>query len=181
MKETPTLFTDRLTLRPFRVEDASDVYEYCSSTNVTSFLFWYPHRDIETTERLLKSWIKKKRHYSWCLEYQKKAIGEIQIIKDLEEGVCEIGYTLNEHYWRKGFMKEGLKKVLSYLFEEKEYREIIAITDVRNVASMALLASLGFLKGAISPYYVAKKDENIEVCSYSLSKNDLVRKTQIPC
>ncbi len=171
MKETPILFTERLYLRPFLLSDVNDVYEWCSSFEVTRFLFWYPHRDKAVTERLLKKWIRKKRHYSWCVEYEGKAIGEIEVIKDLEEGVCEIGYTLNERYWRKGIMKEGVKEAISFLFSAGGYQKIVAFTDKRNLASKALLSSLGFIEEGERPYRIEKKKEDIEICSYFLKKN----------
>ncbi len=176
MKETPTLFTERLSLRPFRAQDADDVYEWCSSIEVTRYLFWYPHRDKDVTKRILAEWIRKKRHYSWCIEYEGKAIGEIEVIKELGDSACEIGYTLNKDYWRKGIMKEGLRKVLSYLFLVAGYNGVCAFTDIRNAASNALLSSLGFQRGEKEPYYIAKKDEHIEIYPYFCSKGDFEKR-----
>ena len=176
MKETPTLFSKRLRLRAFGIEDAEDVYEWCSSINVTRYLFWYPHRDKEVSKRLLSKWIKKKRHYSWCIEYEGKAIGEIEIIKEIDASTCEIGYTLNEAYWRKGIMKEGLQEVLSYLFFFAHYNGVSAFTDIRNLASNALLSSLGFNRMKKEPYYIAKKDEYIEIYHYYCSKEDFEKR-----
>lgn len=179
MKETPVLYSNRLILRPFSVTDANDVYEWCSSLNVTKYLFWYPHRDKEVTIRLLKNWERKKRNYSWCLEYQKKAIGEIEVIKDLPEAGFEIGYTLNDRYWRNGFMKEALDCVLRFLFLENNYEYVIAVTDKRNLSSIALLESFGFVlqnEAEGSDYYIAKKDEHIKILAYRFGKELFLQK-----
>lgn len=172
MVNTPRLKTKRLLLRPFLVTDVNDVYEWCSSSNVTEFLFWYPHRDLDTTSRILMKWIRKRRNYSWCLDYQGKAIGEIEVIKDLPDGGCEIGYTLNEHFWRRGFMKEALGAILLFLFVKAGYKYVKAITDERNKGSRALLRSLDFtyLPSEKNPsYFIAKKGISVATVTYHLT------------
>ena len=82
-------------------------------------------------------------------------------------------------------MKEGLQEVLSYLFFTAHYNVVSAFTDVRNLASNALLSSLGFNKMKKEPYYIAKKDKYIEVYPYYCSKEDFEKRLranpQIPC
>ncbi len=178
MKETPIIYSKRLLLRPFSLLDANDVYEWCSSLAVTKYLFWYPHRNIEVTKRLLIKWTRQKRNYSWCLVYQGKAIGEVEVIKDLPCAGFEIGYTLNENYWRKGFMKEALQCVFSFLFLKKDYKYAFAITDKRNVPSKMLLESLGFLlekkEEESGDYFIAKKNEHIQVTSYRYERESFL-------
>ncbi len=132
IKDTTTLNTARLLLRPFKEEDVDDVYEWCSSPLVTKCLFWYAVRDKSCTERILRKWIRKKRHYSWCLGYQGKAIWEIELIKDLDKDSCEIGSTLSSAYWREGFMKEALKEVLHLCLAFFNRLFVIAVVEIKN-------------------------------------------------
>ena len=51
---TPILETDRLSLRPFREDDAECVFEcWESDPDVAKYMFWTSHNDIEKT----KEWI----------------------------------------------------------------------------------------------------------------------------
>ena len=52
--KTPILETDRLILRPFKEEDAIEVFEcWESDPDVAKYMFWTSHNDIEKT----KEWI----------------------------------------------------------------------------------------------------------------------------
>ena len=60
---TKRIETERLTLRPFRVEDAEAMYRnWTSDEEVTRFLTWPPHESVEETAALLEN---------WCAEYAK--------------------------------------------------------------------------------------------------------------
>lgn len=175
MKKTPTLVSNRLTLRPFAEGDGPSIYKWCSSLNVTKYLFWYPHKDTMVSERLLKVWLRKKRNYSWGICLDNDLFGEVEVIKEIGEKECEIGYTLREDMWGKGYAKEALRKILCFLFVSMGYKSIYAETDARNERSGFLLSSLGFHQlNENVPYYVAKKDEHIFLNQYLLFPRDFV-------
>ena len=55
---TQTIETQRLILRRFRIEDADDMFNnWASDPEVTRFLTWPPHPEVEVTRRLLAEWI----------------------------------------------------------------------------------------------------------------------------
>lgn len=56
---------------------------------------------------------------------------------------AEIGITIDQDYWNKGFAFEGLSGLFSYAFSNLELHRIIAITDTRNESSIKLLTKLG--------------------------------------
>lgn len=42
--------TKRLLLRNFRLSDAESMFEsYCHNENITRYLTWYPHVDVQAT------------------------------------------------------------------------------------------------------------------------------------
>ena len=56
---TINLETDRLILRKFKIEDAEDMYNnWASNSEVTKYLSWETHLNIEKTKEILKSWIE---------------------------------------------------------------------------------------------------------------------------
>lgn len=58
---------------------------------------------------------------------------------------AEIGFALRRDHWGKGLMKEWLPGFIRFGFEELDLHRIQADADPRNVASIRLLESLGFL------------------------------------
>ncbi len=134
--------TDRLILREFKVNDAKDMFEnYTNDDEVTKYLTWKPHKNIQETEELLKTWVKnykKKNSYLWaiCLKTDNKVIGSIEVSKlnnDLKS--AEIGYCLSKKYWHKGIMSEALNAVINYIFTKTEYSLLRARHDTRNIHS----------------------------------------------
>ena len=180
MKETPILQTPRLLLRPFTMADVPAVYAWCSSLEATRFLFWYPHRDIGVSERLVANWIRKKRNYSWALGKEGQAIGEVQLIKDLPDRGFEIGYILTPLYWRQGLMKEALSAVLHFLFSTG-YDYSLEECDARNNGSRALLEALGYhFEGLKDDVLIAKKNEVITAAYYRLNKEEFRTQDHAP-
>lgn len=56
----------------------------------------------------------------------------------------EIGYELSRDYWRKGIMREAMRAVLDFCFDQLQVHRVEADVTVGNVASAGLLKSLGF-------------------------------------
>lgn len=169
-KETPRLVTSRLLLRPFEEGDAPSIYMWCSSLRVTEYLFWYPHKDIGVSERLLKNWLRKKRNLSWGIVIGDDLFGEVEVIKDVEGKGCEIGYTLREDMWGRGYAYEALQAVLSYLFLTAGYSFVYAETDERNLKSASLLLRSAFtLTKEKLPYHIAKKNEDVLLNRYQIT------------
>ncbi len=143
-KRTPSLRTERLLLRPFRKQDAKAVYAWSRSLNVTAFLSWPPHRSLAQSERIVASWVKKKRNYAWALVRAGKAIGEVEVIKDLPGKGAEMGYLLGEAFWGQGYLREALAAILPFLWHRGGYRYLECEVAAGNAPSLALLRRFGF-------------------------------------
>lgn len=68
---------------------------------------------------------------------------------------AEIGYTMrDESYKRKGLMKEALRRIVQYAFEDMGMNRIEALTGTTNEASQRLLKHLGFsYEGHLKQHY----------------------------
>ena len=174
MKETPSLQSERLLLRPFLISDLSDVYEWTSSFEVTRYLWW--HRDISVTEKLLSKWIRQRRNYSWAVVKENEVIGEVQVIKDLPGRGFEFGMISKESSWGQGYMKEAIFRCFEYCFGEGAYEYGYAESDSRNERSHHVLAVLGFkLTSVKKSVFIEKKGEIIDVYCFRLSKADFYK------
>ena len=177
MKETPTILTPRLLLRPFVSDDALDVYEWTSSLEVTRFLWWHPNRDLITTKKIVAKWVRGKRNYSWAVNKESETIGEVQVIKDLPDGGFEFGITSKEKCWGKGYMKEASFYAISFLFSDNLYSYGYAESDERNVRAHHLLEALGFSKSETKRgVLIEKKNEIIDVACFRLAKENFINK-----
>jgi ribosomal-protein-alanine N-acetyltransferase len=64
--------------------------------------------------------------------------------KPNEKGEMEIGYAVQEHYQRKGYMSEAMKEILRWAFGHREVKSILAETRQDNKPSMKILLKNGF-------------------------------------
>lgn len=148
---TKIIILNRIYLRKFTLNDFNDVFEYASNENITRYLTWNPHKNINETKDYLSNIASKydKDTYRWaiCLNENNKLIGSIDIVRlDKEKEEAEIGYVLNEKYHNKGYMSEAFNGVLDYLFKEVNLKKIKACYQLGNIASQKVMEKCGLKK-----------------------------------
>lgn len=84
---------------------------------------------------------------------------------------AEIGYAIDiESYKRKGLMKEALRAIVAYGFEEMNLHRIEAYIGPLNIASTRLAEGLGFVKeGLLRGHYYKNGVQEHSIC-YGLLK-----------
>ena len=150
MKERKQVInTERLTLRKFKEEDAEGVFNnWASDKEVTKYLTWTAHENIEQTKQILNKWIedekKPKTHRFVITEKDNidNPIGGIDVV-DYADGCPEIGYCLSRRYWNKGYMTEACKAFIEYLVDNG-YKNILIRADANNIASIRVIEKCGF-------------------------------------
>lgn len=122
-----TLETQRLYIRPWRVTDIDDFYEYASVDGVGQMAGWEPHNNKEKSAFILDIFMKEKKTFAIELKDNRKVIGSIGIEKYDTKKFCgefdekqgrELGYVLSKTYWGMGLMPEAVKRIISYCFDE---------------------------------------------------------------
>ena len=145
----PELQTERLVLRPLRVVDCADMYEYAKDPEVTRYLLWRPHTDVGYTRRYLEYLGGRYRlgaHYEWALIHRQtgRMIGTCGFVQiDLANNRAEIGYVLNPAYRGAGLIPEAARRVLAFGFKELGLNRIEARYMVENTASKRVMDKLG--------------------------------------
>ena len=152
----PTLETERLVLRGLCVSDCFDMYDYSGKAEMTKYLTWSPHPDVEYTKEYLKTLkyhYKIGTFYDWavvCAE-QDKMIGTCGFTRfDLPHNSAEIGYVINPEFRGKGIAVEAAKRVLAFGFDELGLNRISARYMVGNDASRRVMEKLGMTFEGIS-------------------------------
>lgn len=156
MANIPTLVTNRLTLRPFILADASRVKELAGEWDVvrTTANIPYPYEN-----GMAEEWIsthqqafKNEQNVTFAIELRAEVllIGAIGLTINRIHRWAELGYWIGKPYWNQGFGTEAAKEVVKYGFEELKLNRIQARHMANNPASGRVMEKIGMsLEGTL--------------------------------
>ena len=176
-----TLYSQRLILRNFKLEDAESMYtSYCCSDKVTKYLSWYTHQSLSVTQEYLTKFklpaldddlldlaITLKDNVDCVL-------GSIGFV-DIQDGVAEVGYVIAEAYWNQGMMSEALNTLIDYAFTSMPIHKITAIHHVDNIGSGRVMEKCGMHFTGLTKTkrkIDSEADDLIECKRYELEKTE---------
>jgi len=150
----PTLYTDRLLLREWTVDDAEAAYQMYGDPEVTRFL-----GDGKVVPDVAAQWAwlsERIEHYRspamkgfgvWAVVERdsQEVIGTV-LLKPLVSATndeIEIGWHLNRRVWGKGYASEAARRVLEYGFGELHLERIFAVVKPGNDRSVAVARRIG--------------------------------------
>jgi len=137
------LQTPRLTLRRAVMADAMDLHRVMSNAAAMRYWSTLPHVDLAVTE----SWLARSLACDPALSAEYVIVLGDQVIGKAGGYVLpEIGMILHPDYWGQGLAAEAMRAVLAHIFATFAADHLTADVDPRNVASLALLARLGFVQ-----------------------------------
>ena len=178
---TQAIETDRLYLRRLTVDDAPAMYNnWASDPEVTRYLTWKPHADVEETRGILAAWAGqygKADFYMWgiVLRQTGELIGNISVVDIQQARRCvELGYCEGRAFWGRGYMTEALRAVCAYLFTHTDVERIAACHHVENPASGRVMKKAGLLFEGIAR--LAGIDGDGQLCDlarYAIIRSDL--------
>lgn len=174
-KGTKELETARLLLRPFRREDGDAMFRnWTADPEVSRFLTWQPHADVEVSRQLAARWeeeAKKPEVYQWAIVPKElgQPIGSISVV-DCEEKPpsAEIGYCIGRAWWGQGLAAEALRAVIEYLIREVGMRRVWARHDVNNPRSGRVMQKAGMRKEGVLRAFAANTSSpccDMAICS----------------
>ena len=147
---TRELATERLTLRRFEIEDAENMfYNWANDPEVTKYLTWPAHENVEITESIVKDWVSKyddKEFYQWAIELNdlEQPIGSISAVKvDNKIESVEIGYCIGQKFWHKGYTTEALTEIIRFFIAEVGAGRVCARHDSNNPNSGKVMVAAG--------------------------------------
>lgn len=156
-KGTQRLETERLILRRFTPDDAEAMFTgWCNDPEVSKFLTWPPHGNVEVTRSILNGWIEQYddgAYFNWAIELKDsgRLVGSISVVKVREDiDSADIGYCMSREFWGRGIMPEALRAVMDYLFDEVGMNRVAASHDVNNPKSGRVMEKAGMkLEGTL--------------------------------
>lgn len=147
--DLPRIETNRLVLRKISEKDLYDMYTYSREEEVSRYLMWSPHLNLDETkghiEYLLKEY-RKGRCTDWgvALKENDELIGTCGFANiDTRNNKGELGYVLSHLHRKKGYMREATRAVLYIGFEKLGLNRIEARILVGNTASEKLALDIG--------------------------------------
>ena len=153
--------TKRLILRPFRVEDAADVYEYLSDPKVNCLVDLKLDSIEDSIAEMSKRQQDSELFFAIVLKETGKVIGEIVALQKIDEATKQDletyspSWMLNEEYCGKGYGFEAVSAFFDYLFNQKGARRIYAYTDDYNTRSQHFCEKLGMRKEGFFKEFVS--------------------------
>ena len=146
------LRTERLVLRPYRLEDIEDILEYATSPNWARFIPVPQPYTREDAIRYVQEFIEMRPAdgIGFAVTLQSKVIGGVRVRFFLENHRAELGYGISPHHWRNGFAFEAVRTVMHDCFESiVTLNKISANVDSRNLPSRELLIKIGLREEGI--------------------------------
>lgn len=152
---TGALHTARLTLRRAQPGDLHDLHAVFSHPAAMRYWSRPEHERIEETQAWLDDMVAlPDSSDEFVIERAGRVIGKAGAWR-----LPEIGYILHPDHWRQGLMYEALVAVIPWLFARHDVPELTAEADPRNLASLSLLAQLGFAETGRAERTLQWKDE----------------------
>lgn len=160
--------TERLILKVLDDSFTSEVLDFYSR-NAKFLSNWEPARELEfyseqyqrkqlndelnriQAGNLFKVWMFSKEDSQY-----NKIIGSIalnEIIRGCFQS-CFLGYKIDETYRNKGYMTEGVSKIVEYAFRELNLHRIEANIIPSNLASIRVVEKNGFINEGVSRKYL---------------------------
>ena len=148
MKRKETIETERLVLRKFNINDAEAMFSnWTSDPEVTKFLTWSVHENLETTKMILNLWVKEYQdpttiRYGITLKDTGELVGGIDVVH-YYEGSPVVGYCISRKCWNKGYMTECFRAFSDYLFS-LGFKKILIEAEALNIGSNRVIQKNGF-------------------------------------
>lgn len=158
MLRTPRIETERLLLREVQIDDVNLIFNcWMQDDDVSRYMYWKASSDIEKAKNFVNYELNQIDNNQWkrwiiVLKETMEVIGTCLVFFNDDENNWDISYNLGKKYWGKGYISEGMKKVINYAINELEMTECIAVHANENIASGNVITKLGFSFEKEVPY-----------------------------
>ena len=174
----PTLLTHRLILRPARMSDAEDLYEYSRDPQVARHVLWDAHTSIHQTRAYLRYLLRQYRNaapssFVIALRDSGKVIGTIGFMWVQQDNrSAEVGYSLSRQYWNRGYMSEALRAIVEFGFSKLLLNRIEAQHEIDNPASGRVMLHAGMRREGTLRQRLYNKGRYVDVELYAILRSD---------
>jgi RimJ/RimL family protein N-acetyltransferase len=176
--EPPTLETERLILRPFRLEDAPEFERLIAPFEVTDGTLSFPHPvpegwGMERINKMFQTFASGEHTEFAITSCQTEALlGEIGLSITARHCRGHLGYWLGVDHWGQGYATEAARAVLRYGFSTLGLHRIEAAHYPRNQASGRVLEKIGMQREGVLRNNYLKGDRFEDAVMYAILRTD---------
>lgn len=151
------------------MEDAPDIFErYASDPEVTRYLPWRPHRDVEETRTFLSyllNAMENGRTSAWVIESLEDrrlmGLATMNIASARESDLLSteqerqqyykvfIAYHLARSEWGRGYATEAVRTLVDWALNQSQVVRVWTVVDIDNAASVRVLEKLGMVREGV--------------------------------
>lgn len=148
---TPTIYTERLVMKPFGTELAEEIYSgWASDPRVTEYMPYNTHTDSDVTRewlRTVEAGVNSDNSYDWAIYIKEtgELIGSCGIYYNKAVSLFEPGYNLKYTAWRQGYGTETMARIVKFALEDLKQTCLRALCDKENAVSRHILEKCGFV------------------------------------
>ncbi|MEG0453126.1 MAG: GNAT family N-acetyltransferase [Coprobacillus sp.] len=168
------IYTDRLIIRHFTIDDLDDFLCIMKDEVVNEFLPWFPLQTrLEAQQMLENSFLNTYKNtesfrYAICLKDDNRAIGYVNLANNES---YDFGYGLRKEYWHQGIVSEAAKAVLD-IIKTSSVPFITATHDVKNMHSGNVMKKIGMEYKYSYEEVVQPKNTKVIFRMYQLNFDD---------
>ena len=167
--------TKRLVIRGFDKKYLPDMFEYRSDPEISKYQS-IKTTDFEEFKKIFANADKFGEPNNWSsllIFLNDKLIGDIGLNFSGQDNMkVAIGYTIKKDEQMKGCGKEAVLGVIDYIFRTLHRHKITAEVDPKNIPSVKLLESIGFVCEGVSRKDFYDNGEWLDSANYSILSED---------
>lgn len=166
------IHTERLVLRPFRVDDVDDALAYRNDSEFARFL---PHIPQPFTRADAEAFVAVNTSEPWdrsptfAVVVGGRVIGTVNFEVDREKREAMLGYAIGRAWWGQGIAAEAARAAMGWAIETFDIVRIWACTDPGNVRSMRVMEKLGMAREPDDREGLGRVGEENDEPVYSIS------------
>lgn len=175
------LATARLTLRPFRTEDAAELHRLVNEWQVVRGLanVPYPYPRELADEWIASTAKERAAGRAWHLAItgqegeQEILVGAVGLRLDAEGASANLGYWVGRRYWGHGVAAEAAGRLARWALANLPLARLTASVATDNPASAAVLRRIGFRQNGSGREPFLSRGTEQEVHRFEATREDL--------
>ena len=169
-----SLTTERLELRPFRLEDAATVQRLAGAREIADTTLTVPH---PYDDGVAEQWIASHEAafqagqlaaYAVTIRDSGELVGTVSLGITPAHALAELGYWIGVPFWGRGYATEAARALVEYGFSELALNRVQSRHYVRNPSSGRVMQKIGMSREGILRQAVRKWGQFEDVVLYSV-------------